>query len=363
MSIKKTAFVLQGGGALGAYEYGVIKALYEYGIRPEIITGVSIGAYNAAVLAGAMDNDPIKSLERLWCEIFPVGGLMGGIIKLLPWESAKQAVQLVGNPNAYSVNPKLMIPFVPATSIYNTPPLRRSLEEVIDFDRLNSKRAPHVVINATNVKTGQLTHFENKNGGRLTIDHVIASGSVAPGYPAVSIPDQQGQENYYWDGGFCNNTPLAKAIRLLQSSNGVASQKVERQLVVAELFPRQAREIPGNLEQVTDRIVELLCSSKIGLDLKLFERTSSYIELIQRIDKKLPKEDEECDKIRSLPAYQSLLNGHKKIDRRLVVTLQDPESALGIMDFSKAALQRRIDSGYDDTVISLRNSDFPSNIH
>ena len=354
MSIKKTAFVLQGGGALGAYEYGVIKALYERNVRPEIITGVSIGAYNAAVLAGAVDNDPIKSLERLWCELMPVGGLVGGLVELVPWEGAKQAIQLAGSV-AY-INPKLVIPFIPATSIYSTQSLRRYLEQVIDFDRLNSKSAPHVVINTTNIKTGKLTHFENKNGNRLTMDHVVASGSIAPLYPEVSISNQQGEENYYWDGGFCSNTPLSMAIRLLQS-NGVAPQDVERRLVVAELFPRQTNQMPGNLEQVLDRIMELQCSSKIDLDLKFFKRISSYIELVHMIDEKLPK-NKEYDEIRNHPAYQSLLYDHKKIDRHLVVTLRDDENALAALDLSKSALDRRIKSGYDDTLTSLKNSNF-----
>ena len=361
MSIKKTALVLQGGGALGAYEFGVIKALFEYDIKPEIITGVSIGAYNAAVLAGAKDNNPIDSLERFWLELMPIGGLMGAIIKLLPSEKLKQIVQITGNPNI-PINLKVLIPFLSATSIYSNKPLRKALEEVIDFDRLNSTNAPHTVVNAVNVQTGELTHFENKNGNRITIDHVMASGSIAPAYPAIKIQNENNGENYYWDGGLFNNTPLSKAIHLLQSDDENSLQKVERELIVAELFPKEIKNMPEDLEQVLDRVIELLCASKINLDLKFFKRMTSYIELIQLIDKKLPH-DEEGNKIRELEAYDSLLNRRKKIDRHLVVTLRDHETALGVLDSSRDALKRRINSGYDDTVLALKNSDFLSTRH
>jgi NTE family protein len=357
MTIKKTALVLQGGAALGAYEYGVIRALYENDIRPEIITGVSIGAFNAGVLGGARDNNPIQSLERLWRELLPVGGIMGAMMKFIPLDRPKQIIQLAGNPHMYSINPKLFLPFWPATSFYNTSRLHDTLEQVIDLERINGEDAPHVVVNAVDVKTGALTHFENKNGNQLTIDHLMASGSVAPLTPATVISDRNGNENHYWDGGFYNNTPMSKAIHLLQSAEENSSEKIERELIVAELFPRQAKEIPENLERVTDRIFELLASSKIRLDLKLFERIDSYIDLIHMIDEKLPH-DEDGERIRNHPAYQSLISGHKKIDRRLVITLQDPESVLSMLDFSRETIERRINSGYDDTVLALKNSDF-----
>jgi len=138
MKTKRTALALQGGAALGAYEYGVLKALYEQpNFSLDIITGVSIGAFQAAVLAGAKD-DPIGTLDMMWRDRFTISDP-----PLVP-QFIKQYLSILGNQHMYRVRPDFVLAPLFATSIYDSAPLHRTLSELIDLDRLNSSPI-HVV--------------------------------------------------------------------------------------------------------------------------------------------------------------------------------------------------------------------------
>lgn len=355
MANTQTALVLQGGAALGAYEYGAIKYLYEIGVRPQIVTGVSIGSFNAGVLGGT--TDPIAALDKLWREYFTVGGLKGLALKLIPSSKVQQIVQLGGVPNVFSLNPAaLLFPITSATSIYKLSQLQKTLEKVIDFELLNSADAPHVAVHATNVQTGELKHFENK-GERLTVDHLMASASIAPIAPATVIPDGDGEKQYYWDGGFYNNTPISKAINLLEQTPDPAEGTVEREVIVIELWPKVNEQIPENLEQVTDRVVELLGASKLAGDIQQMKKMDQYIDLVQAIDEMIDSGDgitEEAGRaIRSFPGWQSI-RAHKKIDRKWRITPRYPMSPLSPLDFSKKAIDMRIEAGYRDAEMALK---------
>lgn len=352
----QTALVLQGGAALGAYEYGAIKYLYETGIRPQIITGVSIGAFNAGVLGGS--DDPVAALDQLWRHFLSIGGLKGLVLNHIPSSKLQQIVQLGGVPNVFTLNPSaLLFPLTSATSIYDLSPLRKTLEKVIDFDFLNSSKAPHVTVNATDVQSGELKHFDNKKE-RMTIDHIMASASIAPLGPATEIPNEQGEIRHYWDGGFYNNTPLSKALDLLEETADSQQQGVERELIVIELFPKENEHIPENLEQVGDRIVELLGASKMKGDLRLMEKTDQYIDLVQAIDEMIESKQGISDKagriIRDLPGWKSL-RAHKKIDITRRITPRYPLTPLSLLDFSEKAIELRIEAGYKDAEIAMKD--------
>ncbi|MGZ3608554.1 MAG: patatin-like phospholipase family protein [Ktedonobacteraceae bacterium] len=266
MKTRRRALVLQGGGALGAYAYGVIKALYEQpDFSLDVVTGVSIGAINAAVLVGAKD-DPIGTLDELWRER----------LTIRDWPYAPPSFgrysSLFANPAMYWLRPSylstpLLAPFI-ETSIYDTTALRRTLTDLIDFDRLNQNEI-HLVVSTVDIETGVVKYFENQNEVPLSIEHIVASGGLAPGFPMTSIEDPQtGEERWYWDGGFSSNLPMAKAINLLEQADP-DNPDVERELIVIELFPMRS-ELPVNLIEVQDRITQLLFSSKLLLDEHLF---------------------------------------------------------------------------------------------
>ena len=326
MKRKLTALALQGGGALGAYEYGVLKAFYEQGnFQPDVVTGVSIGAFAAAVLVGAKD-DPMSALGQMWERLtLPVTPFLPAAVQ------ANLAV--FGNDAMYRIKPDYLAAPWLATSVYDTGPLRESLLQWVDFDRLNNS-STFVAVTAVNVETGELMEFNNRQG--LSVEHIIASGSLPPAFPPTTIDGQ-----VYWDGGLVSNTPLRAAINALEQwAPGAAD--VSRELIVIDAF-RQTAPVPEQFMDVLERTFEIIFASKLKLDLKLFHAVNGMIELMGEIDQALPADSP----VRQLPAYRKLLN-YRHIDRLLVVSNTHNIDIGGPADFSRAAIQQRIELGYRD---------------
>jgi len=349
VKVKHRALVLQGGGALGAYAYGAIKALYEQpDFSLDIITGVSIGAINAAVLVGAKD-DPIGTLDELWRKRLAIknGSFVSPVFE--------HYRSLLSNPGMYWLRPSyiyapLLAPFL-ETSVYEITALRRTLSDLIDLNRLNCN-AIRLVMSAVDIETGEVAYFENQSEVPLSIDHILASGGLAPAFPMINLKDPQtGEKRWYWDGGFSSNLPLARAIDLLEQADS-DNPDVERELIVIELFPMRAK-IPTNLIEVQDRVLQLIFSSKLILDEQLFEKINAFVDLIQQVDQALPPEST----LRQYPGYQELKR-HKKIDSFLVLTSTTPEATSGASDFSLASIERRIAAGYHDACTQLQERSF-----
>ncbi|WP_299462618.1 patatin-like phospholipase family protein [uncultured Microscilla sp.] len=334
--MKKTALILQGGGALGAYQYGVIKGFYEKdkNFNPSIITGVSIGAINGAVMLGGKLG-PVKSLEKLWDTLKTPSS------SFIPpkWRSS---ISKFGNPNMYFINPALMFSPLTAQSIYDISPFCKLLNEIIDFDQLNTHPST-LIIETVNVESGQLERFSNKSEEGLTIDKIIASMSIPPNFPAVKI-----DQDYYWDGGLYANMPLSPAINHLEALESENGETItERELIVVSLFRKNA-QMPSNINEVTERIKEIIFAGKLNLDKKMFEQMNDCIDLIKEIDKDLNKDS----KVRENKVYQKLLN-HKKINPPLVLEYR-AEGVIGTDDFSEQAMDFRVRQGYRDAVATLK---------
>lgn len=381
-----TALVLQGGGALGAYEYGAIKALYERrsGFSPSVITGLSIGAVNGAILAGAAD--PIRTLDNVWREDFEV--LFPLPLSPLPFEAIfqslipailqqkilQQNLSLLGNQGMYRLRPEylltpLLAPYV-TTSVYDTSPLRATLQRVVDIDRLNT--GPQVVVTAVDVASGELVRFGNRmslqnktgefaNVDGLTLDHILASGSLPPGFPMTQIDG-----HCYWDGGLRSNTPLSEAINCLEAFEPDNSS-VKREVIVIELVP-MAGQVPQTIQQVTERFFSLIFSSKLALDQALFRKVDGYIHLFEAvralldaieqnedvrraIDAALAQAGRELrvEQIRKHPAYMEL-NRHRKIDAFTMIPFNTRPEFTQATDFSKSSIEHRIEAGYQEAV-------------
>jgi NTE family protein len=338
--------ILQGGGALGAYEYGVIRALYEQpDFKLDVVTGVSIGAINAAMLVSATDKeDAIRKLDALWRERFAVREGWW----LMP--QMQRYVSLLNNPGMYRIRPDyfaapLVAPFM-ETSIYDTSPLRQTLSEFVDLQQLN-KSSIRMAVSAVNVVTGEIMYFRNTDEEQISLDHLIASASLAPGFPMTGVINPRtGMRQWYWDGGFYSNLPLSEAINLLEQIDG-DQEDVERELIVVELFPMRAK-LPADLIDVQNRLVALQFSSKLDLDETWFHKVDDFVDLFQQIDQELQPDS----KAREMPGYQEMKK-HKKINNFLKITSSLPESgAAG--DFSIASIERRIDAGYENTLKQLK---------
>jgi predicted acylesterase/phospholipase RssA len=330
-----TAVVLQGGGALGAYECGVLKALYELrpGFRPVAVAGISIGAITAAVLGGAK-GDPISALDRLWRDKLTVSPPLP--IAWLP-PQIDRSLAALGNPGMYSLNAALFTAPWTLTSVYDTAPLRRTLTELVDPRTLNDEQT-RVFVGATNVRTGEMEFFDSRRPGGLTFEHVAASGSLPPGFPMTPIEGE-----WYWDGGLFSNTPLSPAINALEeAANGDTS--AVRELIVVELFPMYA-PIPHSMSDVLQRMVQLQYTSRITLDRKFFDKIDRMVDLLAKIDDTLPAGSD----IRSDPTYTQM-RGYRKINHFNVVTSSLPPELSNASDFSRSTIEARIQAGYDDAV-------------
>jgi NTE family protein len=261
------ALVLQGGGALGAYQCGVYEGLHEAGIAPNWFAGISIGAINAAMLAG---NAPARRVERLrdfWERIatpaVPLARRTAGwrrqwlsaFAAVEPWRSLANAASAL---DALAFGQSgFFVPRPPATlwnahdaataSVYSTAPLRRTLEELVDFDRINHRAAPRMAIGAVNVRSGNFVYFDNRTT-KIRAEHVMASGALPPGFPAVEIDGE-----FYWDGGVVSNTPLEYVIDSEPRGDMLALQ--------VDLWSARG-DLPRNLADVLERQKDIQYSSR-----------------------------------------------------------------------------------------------------
>lgn len=277
------ALVLQGGGALGAYQAGVYEALDEAGRMPNWVAGISIGALNAAIIAGNPPPQRVARLREFWSTIcrppfFPAP-LASPQFDELPWPQPLQhgLSGLAAWRAMFEGQAGFFLPRVPAppfapwragpgmASWYDTGPLRSTLERLIDFDRINDPRAMRVSVGAVNVRSGNFAYFDNTQG-ELRAEHFMASGALPPGFPAVEIDGE-----FYWDGGMVSNTPLYKVL-------------VERPCHDALIFQvdlwSALGELPHDLAQVAARAKDIQFSSRTRLVTEYMRRDQEQQRLL-----------------------------------------------------------------------------------
>jgi len=235
------ALVLQGGGALGAYQAGVMEGLADAGIQPDWVAGISIGAINAAIIAGNEPAQRVARLREFWTTvsrpaIWPDAlAFMDGMVEPVDdwrrqiWNSWSALRALTeGQRGFFTPRPAtayLGMPQPATASFYDTAPLKATLERLVDFDRINAGLT-RLTVSAVNVATGNFEVFDNQHGRwrkRIRAEHVMASGALPPGFPAVGIeepgPIDPARDtgaprpvHYYWDGGLVSNTPLSQVL-------------------------------------------------------------------------------------------------------------------------------------------------------
>jgi len=213
-----TALVLQGGGALGSYQAGVYEGLVEGGLRPNWVAGISIGALNAAVIAGNPPERRVQQLRAFWesiCRqpwlpptlpVAPDSSQIPDSMRLLV-DSIEATRALLEGQNGFFVprpwySHALSAAGPHTASYYDTRPLRATLERFVDFDRINQAHETRVSVGAVNVRNGNFVYFDNAQR-KLGPEHFMASGALPPGFPAVEVDGE-----FYWDGGLVSNTPL-----------------------------------------------------------------------------------------------------------------------------------------------------------
>ncbi|MGF6959651.1 DUF3734 domain-containing protein [Paraburkholderia youngii] len=283
------ALMLQGGGALGAYQAGVYLGLEEAGIRPNWLAGISIGALNAAIIAGNAPEHRVARLSEFWETIcqpafgMPIPAAIedtlfnvhDGVRKSF---TAFQAASAIVNGQKGFFVPRFPPPAFQSTgnpqtaSFYDTRPLKVTLERLCDFDRINSAEV-RVSVGAVNARTGNFAYFDNTRIP-LRAEHFIASGALPPGFAAVEIENE-----YYWDGGLMSNTPLYEVLQATPRRDTLAFQ--------VDLWSATG-PVPSDLSEVMGRVKDVQYSSRTRLVTDLLQRTQHFRRVVRELLEKLP---------------------------------------------------------------------------
>ncbi|MFT4255509.1 MAG: patatin-like phospholipase family protein [Pseudoxanthomonas sp.] len=283
------ALVLQGGGALGAYQAGVYQGLHEAGIVPNWLAGISIGAFNAALIAGNPPETRLDALREFWGTVSQpfwlpattlgqearLEGLDGDARNWLDaWEAWRAMVE--GQRGFYL--PRMWFdPFFShgpgAASWYDTRPMLQTLERLVDFDRLNDGGI-RVSVGAVDVASGNLEYFDNAQM-RLDARHIMASGALPPAFPAVEIDGR-----HYWDGGLVSNTPLSQ----------IFSAQPRRDSLVFQVDLWSSRgDLPDNLLDVAEREKEIQYSSRTRAITDAQRILQHYRRLLRELLQEIPE--------------------------------------------------------------------------
>ncbi len=278
---EKTVLVLQGGGALGAYQAGAYEGLAAAGQIPEWIAGISIGAINLAIIAGNQPNRRVERLRQFWDRVSsrltipPI--TTDDTSRKLFNETSAALVASTGAPGFFDPRfpPAVFMPpgSAQAISIYDTSPLRETLLELVDFDLLNSGSV-RCSVGAVQVKTGNLKYFDTALQ-RLGPEHIMASGALPPGFPPVIIDDEA-----YWDGGLVSNTPLQYVLDGGSPRNDMCVFQID-------LFSAKG-PLPETLFDISQREKDIRFSSRTRLNTDIFREMQTVRRAIHRLHARLP---------------------------------------------------------------------------
>jgi NTE family protein len=339
--------VLQGGGALGAYQGGVYQALAEADVQPDWVAGISIGAINSAIIAGNPPQHRVERLRTFWERVSepPLG------VPTLPIKLDETTHRVVNQVRSLGVLmfgashffvPRFPSPFfvpplsVDTLSFYDVSPVRALLADIVDFDLLNSG-ATRLSVGTVNVRSGNFLYFDTTTH-RIGPDHIMASGALPPGFPAVAIEGE-----YYWDGGILSNTPL----------DWVLDAPVRRDTLLFQVDLWNAKgELPRDLVEADLRQKEIRFSSRTRLSTDRFRKMQSLRRAMSALLKDLPPD------IRHKPYTEKLAaeageNVYNII--QLILRAQNYEGTTKDFEFSRRTMDEHWAAGYHDTVRTLRH--------
>jgi NTE family protein len=346
--------VLQGGGALGAYQAGVYQGLHEAGVEPTWVVGTSIGAINAALIAGNAPGERTAALRGFWDAIAspPLWGPLQGMIDHFAAVGDGRAAlnQLNASLTAMRGQPGFFEPRLPppwlrqpgtveATSFYDTRPLAETLERFVDLDRLNSG-APRISLEAVNVVTGNLETFDSAKQ-RIELDHVMASGALPPGFPYITIGDR-----HYWDGGVLSNTPLWQ----------VLEERPRRNMLIFQVDLWSARgKLPEDMTSVQERVKDITYSSRTRFNTDHFCEIQRLRGTLHRLLDKLPDgllEEPDVAALRAVacPARINVIH--------LIYQAKNFERDTRDYEFSQLAMREHWHAGHWDTTRTLHHGDW-----
>jgi NTE family protein len=344
--------VLQGGGALGSYQAGAYQALSHYDFEPDWVAGISIGAINAAIIAGNEPSKRVARLKEFWEQCSsPV-----------PWnpivktdrgrtafnEASAALIATFGVPGFFTPR----IPPAPlwpqgspqSLSYYDTAPLRKTLERLVDFDRINDVKT-RLSVGAVGVTTGNFRYFDNiefrKLGKKIGPEHVMASGALPPGFPAIEIEGE-----HYWDGGIASNTPL----------DYVLDEEVKKDLLIFQVDLFSARgPMPMSLLEAAEREKDIRYSSRTRMNTDKNRQIHNARKALRALIDKLPED------LKDDPSVAYLCEAAKENTVtvvHLIYRSKNYESSSKDYDFSHVGMVEHWEAGVRDVHLSMRHEDW-----
>lgn len=341
----RVALVLQGGGALGSYQAGVYEALAESAYLPDWVAGISIGAINAAIIAGNAPERRVAQLRRFWERITEPPSPWQALVNTAartpfvdPARIGATTALLFGQNGFFMPRPaSAWLGARPPASFYDTAALKSTLEELVDFDRINA-REMRFSVGAVQVRTGNFTYFDNAER-LIRAEHVMASGALPPGFPAVEIDGEP-----YWDGGLVSNTPLAQILSEYPRESRLTFQ--------VDVFPASGKA-PENLDEAGERDKDIRYSSRTRAVTDALRETHDLRHLANAIWALLPEAERTKPEARRLYAFSCET---MQDIAQLVYRPARPEGQTKDFEFSPTTMRMRWAAGLADATATLQAS-------
>jgi len=346
---ERIALLLQGGGALGAYQGGVYQALAEAGLHPDWVAGISIGAINSALIAGNPPERRVDRLRQFWEAVSeaPLGIPNLGLFDPKDEWAHRMANQtravgilLFGAPGFFKPRlpppPSLSVTDPSTLSFYDIAPLKAALERLVDFDLINAG-VTHFSVGAVNIRTGNFVYFDNETH-HIGPQHVIASGSLPPGFPATEIDGE-----FYWDGGLVSNTPLQWVLDAMPRVDTLAFQ--------IDLWSARGH-LPRDMMEIDTRQKEIRFSSRTRAATDEFRRAQVLRRATARLLARMP------DELRHSPEADLLAReADEKVYNliQMIYRSKNYEGTSKDFEFSRLTMDEHWAAGYNDAVRTLRH--------
>lgn len=333
-ALGKTVLVLQGGGALGAYQAGVYQALQEAGIEPDWVIGTSIGAINAALIVGNAPENRLERLREFWHRV-EYGQAFEGPFAAVLSPLRTMNVMMSGIPSFFAPN---LLAFmgqkIPLgaehAGYYSVDPLRETLSELVDFDLLNAGEV-RLTVGAASVQTSEMCYFDSSKTP-LDVRHVLASGALPPAFPAVRIDGE-----LYWDGGIVSNTPVEAVFDDNPRSNAM--------VFAVHLWNPHGAE-PQSIWDVANRQKDIQYSSRGNAHIIRQRQLHKLRHVIQELAKLVPEGATPTQELSALRAYGCSTRMHVV---RLLAPQLDNEDHTKDVDFSPGGIRERWEAGHAHT--------------
>jgi NTE family protein len=332
---QQVVLVLQGGGALGAYQCGVYQALHEAGIEPDWIIGTSIGAINGSLIAGNAPSERLPKLREFWERMTHNPRWAPA----LAWPSMADAQSywmtlLAGIPGFFQPNPYAFLGThiqlgADGAGFYSTAPLRQTLTDLVDF-ALIKRCTPRLTVGAAHVRTSEMRYFDSRET-ELGASHVMASGALPPAFPPVRIDGE-----LYWDGGILSNTPTEAIFDDYPRRNSLV-------FAVHMWNPRGPE--PETMWDVLHRQKDIQYSSRVATHIIRQRQLHRLRHVISELVKHVPEPARRSEPVQDLAGYGCPTRMHVV---RLLAPRLDHENHTKDIDFSPAGVQARWDAGHAD---------------